>query len=182
MANEITWSKVKLGDIIVKMPKSEHPAKDALDEGKYPFFTNSASEKKFFINDFDYDEPIILANTGGKAYFKYCDTKCSASRDLYIFKCIPGISVKYIYYVLKTLEDDINENGFAGAALKHLQKDYLHDKEIIVPEYSEQIQIVNLLSKFDELIQINEFKANNLIKAKTQLMNDIFSGGFTKST
>lgn len=171
------WKKVKLGDIIVKMGKTEHPAKDALDSGKYPFFTNSASEKKFYINDFDFDEPIILANTGGKAYFKYCDVKCSASRDLYIFKTVPDVDVKYLYYVLKDMEQDINDNGFAGAALKHLNKDYLHSREISLPSLEEQRRIASLLSRFDELIQLHEFKAENLIKAKQQIMSDIFSGG-----
>lgn len=174
------WKKVKLGDIIVKMGKTEHPAKDALDSGKYPFFTNSASEKKFYINDFDFDEPIILANTGGKAYFKYCDVKCSASRDLYIFKTVPDVDVKYLYYVLKDMEQDINDNGFAGAALKHLNKDYLHSREISLPPLEEQRRIASLLSRFDELIQLHEFKADNLIKAKQQIMSDIFSGGFTR--
>ena len=171
------WKKVKLGDIIVKLGKTEHPAKDALDSGKYPFFTNSASEKKFYINDFDFDEPIILANTGGKAYFKYCDVKCSASRDLYIFKTVPDVNVKYLYYVLKDMEQDINDNGFAGAALKHLNKDYLHSREISLPPLEEQRRIASLLSRFDELIQLHEFKADNLIKAKQQIMSDIFSGG-----
>ena len=118
------WTKVKLGDIIIKMPKANHAAKDALDEGKYPFFTNSASDKNFYIDDIDYKEPIILANTGGKAYFKYCDIPCGASRDLYVFKTVSGVQIKYLYYYLKTMESDINEFGFAGAALKHLQKDY----------------------------------------------------------
>ena len=175
--NNTEWKKVKLGDIIVKMGKTEHPAKDALDSGKYPFFTNSASEKKFYINDFDFDEPIILANTGGKAYFKYCDVKCSASRDLYIFKTVPDVDVKYLYYVLKDMEQDINDNGFAGAALKHLNKDYLHSREISLPPLEEQRRIASLLSRFDELIQLHEFKADNLIKAKQQIMTDIFSGG-----
>ena len=175
--NNTEWKKVKLGDIIVKMGKTEHPAKDALDSGKDPVFTNSASEKKFYINDFDFDEPIILANTGGKAYFKYCDVKCSASRDLYIFKTVPDVDVKYLYYVLKDMEQDINDNGFAGAALKHLNKDYLHSREISLPPLEEQRRIASLLSRFDELIQLHEFKADNLIKAKQQIMTDIFSGG-----
>ena len=33
-----SWITAKLGDIIVKMPKADHGAKEALDQGEYPFF------------------------------------------------------------------------------------------------------------------------------------------------
>lgn len=169
------WTKVKLGDIIIKMPKANHAAKDALDEGKYPFFTNSASDKNFYIDDIDYKEPIILANTGGKAYFKYCDIPCGASRDLYVFKTVSGVQIKYLYYYLKTMESDINEFGFAGAALKHLQKDYLHNIDILIPAEEIQQKIVKLLSTIDNIIQSKSDESTKYQNMKTQLMTDIFN-------
>lgn len=167
------WKEVRLGDIIKKLPKSNYGAKAAMESGEYPFFTNSASEKKFYIDKYDYDEPIILANTGGKAYFKYCDTKCSASRDLYIFTCINGIVTKLLYYMLRQRTAEINENGFAGAALKHLNKEYLHNLKFVIPEsIDEQNRLVKILEDFDSLADIHQSKAEILTRMKSQLMSN----------
>lgn len=176
MINKETWKKVRLGDIIIKMPKASHAAKDALNDGKYPFFTNSASDKKFYINDIDYREPIILANTGGKAYFKYCETPCGSSRDLYVFKTIGGVNTKWLYYQLKQLEEQVNEFGFTGAALKHLNKDYFHNIELMLPSEEEQLRIANALSTLDSLIEVKGGEVQNIMSMKAQLMSDIFSG------
>ena len=167
------WKEVRLGDITEKLPKSNHPAKDALESGDYLFFTNSASEKKFYINDYDYDEPIILANTGGRAYFKYCDTKCSASRDLYIIRCTENINTKLIYYILMQRVEEINENGFAGAALKHLNKHYLNDLNIMIPESrEEQDKLVNLFDSLGDLVEAHSAKADVLSRMKEHLMDN----------
>lgn len=152
--NKDGWRKVKLGDIIIKMKKADHGAKDGLDNGKYPFFTNSTTDKKLYFNEYDYDEPIILANTGGAAYFKYCDEKCSGSRDLFVFKCIDDIDTKFLYYVLHDNTEKINEEMFKGVAIKHLQKNDFLNMEIDLPPYAEQLQIADALSHLDSLISV----------------------------
>ena len=204
MANEITWSKVKLGDIARLKNgysfKSETYDKDK--DGKYTIITiknvtgrrfvdtadcNTVSELPDNIRDHQIlkSGDILISMTGnvGRVSMSTGENQLLNQR-VGLIELTGDVDRDFIYQLLSSreFEDAMISKGH-GAAQPNIGKDDIENHELYIPDsLDEQKRIANLLSKFDELIQINEFKANNLIKAKTQLMNDIFSGGFTGST
>src|SRR5699024_10610506 len=70
-SNVSVESKVSLKDIIMPLKKTSHKSGDGKADGKYIFFTNTTSENFKYFDSYDYDEEIIIANTGGTANFKY---------------------------------------------------------------------------------------------------------------
>lgn len=162
------WNMVRLGDVLSSQSKSKIKAGDALLEGRYRFFTSSKVQSKF-SDDFQYDKPALIFGTGGNASVHYCEQPFSTSTDCIVFYSKRNcISLKTIYmYILRNIQ--LLEEGFKGAGLQHISKDYILNIEIPLPPPDEQKKIAGELDKISNLItkrkrQIE--KMDLLIKAK----------------
>ena len=119
------------------LPKSKIKAREGLEEGKYKFFRSSSIQSQY-LNEFLYDTESLIFGSGGKASVHYCDKRFATSTDCFVVeKLSDKIDVKYVYYFLKT-NFQILENGFKGAALKHISKKYISN--INIPLLSIDIQ------------------------------------------
>jgi type I restriction enzyme S subunit len=169
------WEVKRMADIITKKPKTLHQSSFGLKEGKYPFFTNSSNNKldKYF-NHFDFDDEVIVANTGGVAFFKYFKGKFAAMSDCFVFSTKED--TKYIYYFLKNIEMVVNENGFTGSGIKHLDKKYFNEIRVIIPNIEEQIRIANILSDMDNEITALETKLDKYRKVKSGMVQNLLTG------
>ncbi len=162
------WEMVKLGDVLNKEPKSKIKAGDGLLKGKYKFFTSSKTQTKF-INKSNYTEPALIFGTGGNASVHYCDELFATSTDCLVFtSCDNSILLKTIYlYLMGNMF--LLENGFKGAGLKHISKDYILNIEIPLPPLEEQKKIASELDKITSLIEKRKEqieKLDLLVKAK----------------
>jgi len=131
--------------------KTKRKAGDGNLFGKYAFFTSSPMQSKYcdFIDCFG---PSLIFGTGGSASIHYCDTAFSASGDCLIAKpkSIDTVNIKFIfYYLLKNLH--ILENGFKGAGLKHISKNYILNLEVVTPSLKYQNYVVSILDKTDAI-------------------------------
>ena len=178
------WPTKKLGEVIKFLPKSLRRAGDGLNNGKFPFFTSSPIQKKF-LNVADYKEEAIILGTGGSASLHICKN-FSTSADVFIIKSLNTnrLENKYLYLFLVANISILNE-GFKGAALKHLSKEYLKNIEIPLPSIEVQKKIVAKLEKV--LAKISEAKklriearesADNLLSTE---LHKIFEEGKKKS-
>ncbi|MCL2555388.1 MAG: restriction endonuclease subunit S [Firmicutes bacterium] len=129
--------KVRLGEIFIYEKKSSRKAGDGLKSGLYPFFTSSNIQSKF-LNEYDSDGEYLIFGTGGKASVNYVNGKFSVSTDNFLVKV--NACAKYIFHYLKG-DMQILEDGFKGASIRHISKDYLNDIKIFLPSHSKQERI-----------------------------------------
>ena len=146
---------VKFENLFQFQKKSKIKAGDGLKllEGKYPFYTSSDTLTKS-INEFLFDIESLIFGTGGQASIHYCNEKFAVSTDCFVTqpKNSEEVFLKYIYYYLSG-NIYILENGFKGAGLKHISKDYLQNIEIPLPPLPQQQKIANILDAADALRQ-----------------------------
>lgn len=136
---------VKLGDIAKIQPKSKLKAGEGLNFGKYKFFNSSNIQTKFF-NEYYYTQEALILGTGGNPSVHYCNTPFATSTDCFVLYFQNNIQPKLIYYYL-TNNLHILENGFKGASIKHISKDYILNIQIPLPPIEEQRHIANVLDK-----------------------------------
>lgn len=159
---------VKLGELLKSQPKSKVKAGEGLVGGAYKFFTSSNVQNKF-LNEFQYMQPALIFGTGGNASVHYCDEPFSTSTDCLVF--YSNSNDLALNYIFKYLSGNMNllENGFKGAGLKHISKDYILGIEIPLPPLDEQKQIAEELDKISGLIAKRKSqleKLDLLVKAK----------------
>lgn len=151
----MNWKKVKLGEVCSYQKKSSIKAGDGNITGLYPFFTSSTEQTKF-IDNYQFDEPSLIFGTGGKASVHYCAKKFAVSTDCLVAKAnnYDEVFLKFVYFYLSG-NITILENGFKGAGLKHISKDYISNLEIPLPDLATQQHIAQVLDQADALRQQN---------------------------
>ncbi|MDC4181771.1 restriction endonuclease subunit S, partial [Mycoplasma bradburyae] len=126
----------KLKDILLEAPKSKVKVGEAraLNNGLYPFFTSGESILNW--NEALTDGRNCFLNTGGIGDVKFYVGKASYSTDTW---CISGnLNMSdYLYLLLFSIKSEIREKFFQGTSLKHLQKDFLKNKDIYIPKKME---------------------------------------------
>lgn len=142
----MNWERVRLGEAFEFQKKSKTKAGEGLDKGEYPFYTSSEILSKF-LNEYHYEGDALIFGTGGKASVHYNGDKFSVSTDCFVIKPQnDDVFVKYVYYYLSG-NIYLLEEGFKGAGLKHISKEYLSQIEIPLPPMSVQKEIVEKLDK-----------------------------------
>jgi len=158
------WEEKELEELIIKQQKTNRLSSEWKEIWLYTFFNNSTKASDKFINEFDYDWEMIIANTWWEAYFDYYIWKFWAMSDCFVFTT--NENVKFLYFFLKTEQEKINQVWFTGSWIKHLNKDYFWKIKIKLPPLKEQEKIADFLSGIDEKIEkvgdvlekIEEFK------------------------
>ena len=158
--------KMKLKELInVRTGKLD--ANVSSENGKYPFFTCSKETLK--INTYSYDCECVLLAGNGDLNVKYYNGKFDAYQRTYILECKNEIiSTKYLYYFMKKYLK-ILRNQSIGGVIKYIK--LANISEAIIPIYSkeEQEEIVNNISKVEEVLNIKNKQIkelNNLIKSQ----------------
>lgn len=162
------WKKVRLGDILLIQKKSKIKASDGIENGIYPFFTCSNDIVRTY-NSAQYKGPALIFGTGGKASVHFCDTEFSTSTDCLTY--YPVSSEINLDLVNQYIQSNIYllENGFKGAGLKHVSRDYIANIEINLPDIKTQNCIVQKLNKAKNIISNSKkllTKYDTLIKSR----------------
>jgi type I restriction enzyme S subunit len=169
------WEVKRLGEIIVRLKKTNRPASAGKTEGVYPFFTNSTKPTGKFLDEADFDTEAIVANTGGEAFFNYYKGTFAAMADCFVFET--QIVTRFLYYFLKSAEQFINDNGFTGSGIKHLDKKFFSRIELRIPvEQSEQVAIAAVLSDMDEELTALEQRRDKTRALKQGMMQELLTG------
>ena len=148
-------------------PKSKIKAGDGLTNGIYPFYTCSIDLTKS-INTADYEGDSLVFGTGGSASVHYASGKFSTSTDCLVYKSDSDINLSLINKYLRT-NIYLLENGFKGAGLKHISRDYIANIEIPLPSYSEQNKLVKQFDSLESIIAKHKLmleKYDTLIKSR----------------
>lgn len=147
--NRMQNNKVRVKNLFKFLAKSKHKAGEGLEYGQYPFYTSSATVNKYF-DEYDFESNKLIFATGGSASVHYAKSKFAVSTDNFVLEPFENVNAKYVYYYLKS-NIQILQDGFHGAGLQHLSKDYLSEIGIPMLNSTEQQKIVSILDKADEI-------------------------------
>lgn len=168
--------KVKLKNIFDFQKKSKIKAGDGfkLGEAQYPFYTSS-NELTKSINEYLFEDESLIFGTGGLASIHFCNEKFAVSTDCFVIqpKDKKRVFSKFVYYYLSG-NMNILENGFKGAGLKHISKDYLENIEIPLPNLATQQRIAAILDQADDIIQNNRAIVQKYDALTQSLFLDMF--------
>lgn len=165
----------KLGNLFDYLPKSKIKAGHGLDEGKYPFYTSSGTLSKY-LNNFQHNPGCLIFGTGGKASVHLTTSCFSTSTDCIAITPSPAAEIDpgYVFHYFRG-NMRVLENGFKGAALKHISKAYLSNIVIPHPEkICDQRRISNLLGKVEKLIGQRKRDIHNLDNLLNSTFLDLF--------
>lgn len=139
-------------------------------KGKYPFFTSS-NELNKSIDSYLFDDSSLIFGTGGNASIHYYNGKFAVSTDCLV--AVPKnkelVWPKFVYHYLSG-NLHILENGFKGAGLKHISKEYISNLKIPLPPLPEQQRIAKILDAADSLRK----KTQQIIDSYDELAQSIF--------
>lgn len=169
------WEVKRLGELIVRLKKTIRPSSSGRSEGTYPFFTNTTKPVDRYLDEADFDTEAIIANTGGEAYFNYYNGSFAAMADCFVFET--RLVTRFLYYFLKSVERAVNDNGFTGSGIKHLDKKYLNQMEVRCPsDLPEQTAIAEVLSDMDAEIAALEQRRDKTRDLKQGMMQELLTG------
>ncbi len=157
----------KLEQIIIENPKSSIMVKNAQKtQDKYPFFTSGD-------NILSYPKAIIdgrncFLNTGGNAGIKFYVGKASYSTHTWCI-CANEFS-DYLYLLLSSIKNHINQSFFQGTSLKHLQKNLLKKYPIYMPSVHEIKKFNQIIMPLLTLISINTRTSKKLEQIRDFLL------------
>ena len=171
MVKSIT-KKISIEEICDFERKTKHQSGDGLASGTYPFFTNEEENVKFF-DFYDFNGEYIIANTGGKANFKYYNGKFAVMSDCLVIKFKSSKLTNFYSIVFSTLQKYIDYVGFEGSGLKHLNKDWL--LKLQVPQYgSEAETFIKIIDDLKEKLQKEKDILSAYKKQKAYLLSNMF--------
>lgn len=150
------WQLAKLGSLAVfKTGKLDSNA--AVPDGLYPFFT--CSQETLRTNTYSFDtECVLLAGNKANGIFplKYFTGRFDAYQRTYII--IPRdpnlLVTRFLYYALNQKLSEFRSVS-TGVATKFLTLTILNETTIRLPVINVQHRIVDILSAYDDLIEVN---------------------------
>lgn len=166
----MSWEKVRLADI-VSMRTGKLDSNAAVEDGEYPFFT--CSQQTLRINEPAFDTKAVLLggnNAAGIFPLKYYEGKFNAYQRTYVIESLDAttLNIRYLFYALRPALSHFQAASI-GAATQYLTKGILDNFRVAVPPYSEQKQIVEVLSAYDDLIENNRRRIS-LLESSARLL------------
>ena len=167
---------IKIKDILSFQKKSKIKASEGLKIGKYNFYTSSKEQNKF-LDYYEYSNEALIIGTGGNANLHHSYGKFSVSTDCLVLESKDkNFLIEFIYrYLLKNIY--ILENGFRGAGLKHISKEYLENIKIPIISLEKQKMIIKILKNINIFIDKNKQIKNELSFLNKSLFISMFFSG-----
>lgn len=172
----MNFKTVYLKDLTINLDSKRKPLNDGERKsikniGMYPYC--GANGILDYVDQYIFDQEILcLAEDGGSwGYNQKCtyimNEKCWVNNHAHVLVPRENVSIKYLSYYLNF--SDLNKY-ITGTTRGKLTKTALEKIEVKIPNYSDQLKIVNILDHVQMLIN----KRKNQINALTQLMQSVF--------
>ncbi|MDA3978335.1 restriction endonuclease subunit S [Gallibacterium sp. AGMB14963] len=162
------WKKYKLGEIF-DFTTGKLDSNQAIEKGKYPFFTCSPTTLSIDSYAFDTEAVLLAGNNANAIYpIKYYSGKFNAYQRTYVItpKKDKEIDLKWFYFKLHEIINNLSKQS-SGTATKFLTKKILSHYEINIPDINIQKKITNILWNLDNKIQLN-IETNQTLEAIAQ--------------
>jgi type I restriction enzyme S subunit len=168
------WRKVKLGEV-AKVKNGKSNSVDAVVNGKYIFFDRSQNIKR--SNKYLFDcEAIIVPGEGENFIPRYFQGKFDLHQRVYaIYDFSKEINSKFLFYYLLSNHKYFSQVA-VGSTVKSLRIKHFTEFIVNLPPLDEQKRIAEILSAFDDKIELN----NKIIKTLEEIAQVIFKEWFVK--
>ena len=169
---EDDWKKTRIGKI-VQYSNSTYSVKDLKQKkGKKSYSVYDATGRQYYSNSFDMDKKYIAIIKDGSnvGAVKLLPARTSVLSTMGYLGA-HNSDIVFDYYVFKKLNF---KKYKVGSGIPHI---YFSDYKIqveLVPQLSEQQKIGNLLSKVDQLIELENKKLQNFQQVKKCLLQNMF--------
>ena len=164
------WIKCPLGDIL-NFRRGHDLPKTSMVPGDIPVAGSNGIIG--FHNVSTPISPCITIGRSGNVGTPYIYDKCWAHNTVLYIDDYKGNDPKYLYYLLKTLP--LASFG-GGSAVPTLNRNHIHPLEVVFCKDLElQKQIVGILSKIDDKIELNRQINDNLEQQASSLLSDWIS-------
>lgn len=152
------WKHIELGSLINFRRGFDLPKTDMIS-GQYPVVASNGIIG--YHNQYTTKAPVITIGRSGNVGTPYFyDENCWAHNTTLVIDAFYNCEPKFIYYLLKTLN---LQNYRGGSAVPTLNRNHIHPIKVYVPELKEeQKAIADVLSSFDDKIEINNKIIKNL--------------------
>ncbi len=144
------FAKVRLGDIAdVKI--GEFVRKDKQDKnGQYPVYNGGTTFTGHFGDYNMTKNHVIISARGNAGFVNFIKTNYWAGNSCYSLITNNLVLDKYLYYYLKSTEQDLMNKKTEGG-IPAVSKSQVLDVVIPLPSLEEQKKIVGILDNFDKL-------------------------------
>jgi type I restriction enzyme, S subunit len=168
------WRKVKLGEV-AKIKNGKSNSIEAVENGKYIFFDRSKEIKR--SNKYLFDcEAIIIPGEGQEFIPRYFVGKFDLHQRVYaIYEFSQEIIPKFLFYFLLLNRKYFSQTA-VGSTVKSLRIRHFIEFPLFLPPLDEQKRIADILSAFDEKIEVN----NKIIKTLEEMAQEIFKEWFVR--
>lgn len=152
------WNWVELGKLINFRRGYDLP-KEKMVDGKYPVVASNGIIG--YHNQFTNKAPVItIGRSGNVGTPYYYNSNCWAHNTTLVVDAFYDCYPKYIFYLLKTLN---LKNYRGGSAVPTLNRNHIHPIKVYIPKmFSDQKAIADVLSSFDDKIELNNKIIKNL--------------------
>lgn len=170
-------NKIKLGDLIgnsIIIEKGKAVTKQNLEEGLIPVIAGGQTYAYYTQSSTHNIATITVSASGASAgYVWFHDYPIWAS-DCNVIYAKDG-SIKFLYYVLKTLQNKIYLLQ-SGGAQPHVYSKDLKILDIVFPDKEKQKEIANTLSNYENEIKLLKGLLEKYKKQKRGLMQKLLTG------
>ncbi len=164
--------KIQVQNVFDFKEKTKHQANMGNSQGNFIYFTNEESTYKYF-DSYDFDGEYIIANTGGKANFKYYNGKFAVMSDCLVMECNDNQNTKFYLYSILNRIDYINQVCFVGSGLKHLDKKLF--LKTFITKFNKNLEpFINLIILLEKKISNDKILLQKLKEQKKYLLLNMF--------
>jgi len=168
--NYLAWEEKRLENILkIKHGKSQKEIE--CNNGKYPILATGGEIGR--TNSYLWDKPCVLIGRKGTIDKpQYMDTPFWTVDTLFYSEVFKENNAKYLYYLFNTInwKKYDESTGVPSLSAKTIER----IKVTLSINYSEQLAISKILSKFDDKIQQEEFILKKLQNYKKGLLQQMF--------
>ena len=181
----MSWPKVELNSVVEILDSMRIPVKAGNRiEGPYPYY--GANGQQGTINDFIFDEPLILVAEDGGHFFDSSrpiayriEGKTWVNNHAHVLRCNPDMDISYLCHQLARYNV---QQYLTGSTRAKLTKGALERITITKPPLKEQKRISAILDKTDQIIQsvgrVNKNRDIIIQSVFTSLFGDVIQNTF----
>lgn len=96
--------------------------------------------------------PSVIVQSRGLIDFIYYDKLFTFKNEMWAYTCDNPVTVKYLYYSLKSNVNHFRSIGKQMGSMPQISLPITEKYKINIPSLQEQQRIVNILDKFDKLV------------------------------
>ncbi|MDE6586098.1 MAG: restriction endonuclease subunit S [Clostridia bacterium] len=184
------WQRTKIGNLVdIRRGASPRPIHQYISKSGMPWvkIADATSDTSRYISQTNEcikaegikhsvivnPEDLIISNSATPGLPKIMKIKACIHDGWLVFSNYRGISRDYLYYTFVNIRNRL-VNQANGSVFQNLKTDIVKDFEIEVPTLAVQAQIVEVLNKIDEKIEVNVAINNNLQQQVFALYKQMF--------